>query len=127
MQKLVIDETGGATGIRDSNLLDSALNTAFQTFDAKELFPTIQEKGARLGFNLVSNHAFVDGNKRIGLLIILTFLEINGVKLSFIDDELVEIGLSLANGSMDSEVLLNWIIKHQEKKTQKEKILIKKM
>lgn len=115
LQKLVIDETGGTTGIRDSNLLDSALNTAFQTFNGKDQSPTIQEKGASLGYNLISNHAFIDGNKRIGLLIMLTFLEINDVKLSFTDDELVEIGLSLANGSMDSESLLNWIINHQEK------------
>lgn len=84
LQKLFIDETGGTTGIRYSNLFDSALNAAFQTFDGKDPSPTIQEKGARLGFNLISNHAFIDGNKRIGLLIMLTFLEINGIKLSFI-------------------------------------------
>ena len=113
LQKLVIDLTGGTTGIRDIALLDSALNSAFQCFDNKELYPTIEEKSARLGFNLVSNHAFVDGNKRIGLLVMLTFLEINGIKLSFTDDELVEIGLSLASGKMNYENLIDWIIKYQ--------------
>lgn len=61
--------SGGTSGIRDSALLDSALNTAYQTFEGNELYPTIEEKGARLGFNLVSNHAFIDGNKRIGCLL----------------------------------------------------------
>lgn len=113
LHKLVIDMTGGTAGVRDIALLDSALNSAFQCFDNKEFYPSIEEKGARLGFNLVSNHAFVDGNKRIGLLVMLTFLEINGVKLSFTDNELVEIGLSLASGKMSYENLLDWIIKYQ--------------
>lgn len=113
LQKLVIDMTGGTSGIRDTALLDSALNTAYQTFQGKELYSSIEEKGARLGFNLVSNHAFVDGNKRIGLLIMLTFLEINGTKLSFTDDELVQIGLSLASGTMTYENLLDFVLKHK--------------
>ena len=113
LQKLVIDISGGTSGIRDSTLLDSALNTAFQTFQGKELYSSIEEKSARLGFNLVSNHAFVDGNKRIGLLVMLTFLEINGIKLFFTDDELVQIGLSLANGKMTYENLLDFVLKHK--------------
>ena len=113
LQKLVIDMTGGTSGIRNFALLDSALNTAFQTFQGKELYSSIEEKGARLGFNLVSNHAFVDGNKRIGLLAMLTFLEINGTKLSFTDDELVQIGLSLASGTMTYENLLDFVLKHK--------------
>ena len=114
LQKLVIDMTGGTAWIRDNTLLDYALNSAFQCFDNKELYPSIEEKGARLGFNLVSNHAFVDGNKRIGLLVMLTFLEINGIKLSFTDDELVKIGLALANGKMKYENILNWIKDHKK-------------
>ena len=114
LQKLVIELTGGTAGIRDNTLLDAALNSAFQCFDNKELYPSIEEKGARLGFNLVSNHAFVDGNKRIGLLVMLTFLEINGIKLSFTDDELIKIGLALANGKMKYENILNWIKDHKK-------------
>ena len=114
LQKLVIDMTGGTSGVRDSALLDSALNTAYQTFEGNELYPTIEEKGARLGFNLVSNHAFVDGNKRIGLLVMLTFLEINGINLKFTDDELVKIGLSLASGQMTYENLFDWIKTHEK-------------
>ena len=73
-----------------------------------------QTKGARLGFNLVQNHAFVDGNKRIGLLVMLTFLEINGINLKLTDDELVKIGLSLASGQMTYEDLVNWIKTHEK-------------
>lgn len=114
LHKLLTDFTGGSNEIRDYPLLDSALNTAFQTFEGKELYPSLEEKGARLGFNLVSNHAFVDGNKRIGLLVMLTFLEINGINLKFTDDELVKIGLSLASGQMTYENLFDWIKTHKK-------------
>ena len=82
LHQLIIESTGGSYEIRDIKLLDSALSSAFQTFDNKELFPTKEEKGAKLGYSLISNHAFVDGNKRIGLLVMLSFLEINGVHLA---------------------------------------------
>ena len=114
LHKLLTDFTGGSNEIRDYSLLDSALNTAFQTFEGKELYPSLEEKGARLGFNLVSNHAFVDGNKRIGLLVMLTFLEINGINLKFTDDELVKIGLSLASGQLTYENLIDWIKTHEK-------------
>ena len=114
LHKLLTDFTGGSNEIRDYSLLDSALNTAFQTFEGKELYPSLEEKGARLGFNLVSNHAFVDGNKRIGLLVMLTFLEINGINLKFTDDELVKIELSLVSGQMTYENLFDWIKTHEK-------------
>ena len=77
LYKLMIEETGGSFGIRDENLLNSALNGIFQTFDGKDLYPTKEEKGAMLGYTLISNHAFVDGNKCIGVYVMLTFLEVN--------------------------------------------------
>ena len=67
LHELMAQETGGSIGVRDEALLESALEGAFATFDGQELYPTKEEKAARLGFTLVSNHAFVDGNKRIGL------------------------------------------------------------
>ena len=113
LHQLLIESTGGTAGVKDFELLDMATNSVYQTFDNKELYPTTEEKGARLGFSLISNHAFIDGNKRIGLLVMLTFLEINGVQLKYTDEELVEIGLSLANGTMSFENLLDWILKHK--------------
>ena len=114
LQQLVIESSGGSAGIRDFGLLDSAIESAYQTFAGVELYPTKEEKGARLGFNLVSNHAFVDGNKRIGLLVMLSFLAINGINLKYTDDELVFIGLSLADGKMTYEELLSWVKSHKQ-------------
>ena len=113
LQQLVIESSGGSAGVRDFGLLDSAIESAYQTFGGVELYPTKEEKGARLGYNLVSNHAFVDGNKRIGLLVMLSFLAINGINLKYTDDELIEIGLSLADGKMKYDELLNWIKSHE--------------
>lgn len=95
LHDLVAIESGGSVGVRDNGLLDSALEGAFQTFGGKKLYPEKEEKGAWLGYSLVSNHPFVDGNKRIGLLVMLTFLELNMVLLDFTDDELISLGLAL--------------------------------
>jgi len=102
-------ETGGSVGLRDEGLLESALESAFATFERKELYPTKEEKAARIGASLVSNHAFLDGNKRIGMYVMLTFLEVNGIRLQCTDEEIVRTGLSLADGSMDYDKLLAWI------------------
>ena len=115
LHQLVIESTGGSYEIRDIKLLDSALSSAFQTFDNKELFPTKEEKGAKLGYSLVSNHAFVDGNKRIGLLVMLSFLEINGVHLKYTDEELIDLGIGLASDKITYEKLLEWVNKHKIK------------
>ena len=112
--EMLIQKAGGSSGVMNESLMDSAIDNIWQIFDGVELYPTLEEKGARLGFNLVSNHAFVDGNKRIGLLVMLTFLEINGINLKFTDDELVKIGLSLASGQMTYENLFDWIKTHEK-------------
>ena len=111
--KLMVEATGGSFGIRDENLLNSALNGIFQTFDGKELYPTKEEKGAMLGYSLISDHAFVDGNKRIGIYVMLTFLEVNGIRLACTDNELIEIGLGIAAGKIRYEELLDWILNHE--------------
>lgn len=113
LHQLMAEETGGAVGIRDEGLLDSALESVFQTFDGKELYPSKEEKGARLGFTLISNHAFLDGNKRIGMYVMLTFLEVNGIHLSCKDEEIVEMGMGVASGAVDYESLLDWVIVHR--------------
>ena len=79
LHKLMAEATGGSVGLRDEGLLDAALESAFSGFGDQEFYPTKEEKGARLGFELISNHAFVDGNKRIGMYIMLSFLEMNGI------------------------------------------------
>ncbi len=113
LQQLIIKSSGGTAGVRDFNLLNSAIENAYQTFDGVDLYPTKEEKGARLGYGLVSNHAFVDGNKRIGLLVMLSFFAMNGINLKYTDEELVEIGLTLADGKMSYEQLLDWVNTHK--------------
>ena len=113
LHKLIAEETGGSIGVRDEGLLESALESAFSGFGGQEFYPTKEEKGARLGFTLISNHAFVDGNKRIGVYIMLTFLEVNGIRLECTDEELVHVGLSVADGSMKYEELLQWVRDHE--------------
>ena len=113
LHQLIAEETGGAVGLRDEALLESALENAFAGFGDEEFYPTKEEKGARLGYTLVSNHAFVDGNKRIGMYIMLTFLEVNGVRIDCTNEELVEVGLSVAAGTMEYEELRDWVIEHK--------------
>ena len=113
LHRILIEQTGGEDGVRDMGLLESALAACDATFDGKELFPRKEEKAARLCAGLVSNHAFVDGNKRIGVYVMLTFLEVNGIRLNATDEELVGIGLSLAKSEMKYEELLNWILQHK--------------
>lgn len=115
LHKLVIESSGGANGVRDFNLLDSALESVFQTFNGEEFYPTKEEKGARMGFNLITNHPFIDGNKRTGVLVMLSFLALNGVKIETNDDDLIELGLSVASSKMKYKDVLNWIKLHKEK------------
>ncbi len=113
LHQLISEETGGSIGVRDEGLLESALEGAFATFDGQDLYPSKEEKGARLGYTLISNHAFVDGNKRIGMYVMLTFLEVNGIRLEATNEEVAETGLALAAGTMDYKELLTWVTDHR--------------
>lgn len=112
LHSLCISQTGGSDGIRDRGLLESAVNAPMQSFDGKDLYPTIQAKSAQLCFSLISNHPFVDGNKRIGVLSMLTVLELNGITVDVSDDELITLGLSVAQGKISSDAITEWIIKN---------------
>ena len=109
LHQLITQETGGDPGLRDVGLLDSALESAYATFDGVDLYPSKAEKAARIGFALISNHAFVDGNIRIGMYIMLTFLEVNGLKARPTNAEVVRVGLAVAAGEMKYEGLLAWV------------------
>ena len=113
LHKLIALETGGSVGVRDEALLDSALESVLAGFGDQEFYPTKEEKGARLGYTLISNHAFVDGNKRIGMYVMLTFLEVNGIHVECTNKEVVEVGLSVASGAMGYDALLQWVRSHK--------------
>ena len=111
---MMAEATGGSVGLRDEGLLDSALESAFATFDGIELYPTTEEKAARLAFSLVSNHAFVDGNKRVGVFVMLCFLELNGIRINAESEDVIRLGLGVADGSMKYEEILSWIRERTE-------------
>lgn len=109
LYKKIVEATGGSFGIRSESLLESAINAPYQTYDNLDLFPSVIEKGARLGYGLVANHPFIDGNKRIGVYIMLIFFEVNSIDLDFTNEEVVNIGLGLASGEIKYEDLLTII------------------
>ena len=109
----LIEAFGGSDGVRDEGLLESALATPFQTFDGEPVYPSVQSKAAQLGFGLIRNHPFVDGNKRIGAHVMLVFLELNGIELHYNKQELIDIILSVASGETDRQGLLQWILEHE--------------
>ena len=113
LHEQIIKETGGEIGLRDESLLESALMSPFQSFNDKDLFPSIQAKAARLGYGIIKNHPFVDGNKRMGTHLMLLFLYFNNVELSYTQEELSEIVLMIASSEKTYENLLDWIIEHQ--------------
>ena len=114
LHSMLVAQSGGADGLRDEGLLESAINTPLQTFGGQELYPTVLEKAARLGYGLIHNHPFLDGNKRIGTHAMLVFLDINNITVSYEDDDLIAAILRVASGDMDDSELLEWLKTHIE-------------
>ena len=109
---LVITSTGGDSGVRDRGLVESAYYSAFQRFSGVDLFETLEEKASRIGFGLAKKHGFVDGNKRVGCLVLLSFLEMNGITLQCSSEELADMFYSIASGESSYEDLLNFVKRH---------------
>lgn len=110
----LIKATGGTDGLRDEGLLDSAINIPFQGFGDTDTFPSLQQKAARLGYGLIQNHAFVDGNRRIGAHAMLVFLALNGIELEYEQSELSDMILSVASDKLKFEDMVKWIVEHQK-------------
>jgi len=108
----LIRTIGGSSGIRDENLLDMSVNAPFQTFDGVDLYPTLIDKAAHLTYSLIKNHPFLDGNKRIGVTVMIIFLKANGIEITCTNEELAALGLGLANSSIAKAELVEWIISH---------------
>jgi len=112
----LINEIGGAHGIRDEKLLDMSVNLPFQTFDGNDLYPTLIDKAAHLVFSLIKNHPFLDGNKRIGVTAMIVFLKSNGLEINCTNEELADFGIGLADGSYNENYAKEWIQKHLGKR-----------
>jgi death-on-curing protein len=109
LHRRVLLQTGGAQGIRDISLLESAIAQPKATFDGADLHPTLADKAAALGFALVANHAFVDGNKRIGHAAMEVFLSLNGYEFQAAVDEQERLMLDVAAGVTDRAALTLWV------------------
>lgn len=114
LHQALIETSGGSFGIRDEGMLNSAIKTPLQTFDKSELFPSLLDKATRLAFGLIKNHPFIDGNKRIGTHAMLIFLALNGITLSYNDEDLIDIILKVASNQANESDLYQWIENHQE-------------
>ena len=112
MHSELIAQSGGLDGVRDTNMLDASINSPFHTFDGQYLYPTLQAMAAHLAFSLIKNHPFLDGNKRIGILSMLVFLDINDLPVNCTDNDLITLGLGLADSSIAESELIDWIISH---------------
>jgi death-on-curing protein len=115
LYRRAMQRTGGAVGIRDLNLLESSLAQPRMTFGRRELYPTLIDKASALGFSLIQNHPFLDGNKRIGHAAMETFLVLNGFEIEASVDEQEELVLKIASGKMNREGLAAWLQGHLKK------------
>ena len=106
---LVVRQSGGIDGVRDPGSLESAIAQPQMTFDGRDLYPSLPAKAAALGFSLIRNHPFIDGNKRIGHLAMEMFLILNGHELDAGVDEQERIILGLAAGELSREELVEWV------------------
>lgn len=113
MHEQLLAQTGGMPGVRDEGLLQSALEAPFQSFGGDDIYPSIQQKAARLGYGLIKNHPFLDGNKRIGTHVMLVFLCLNAIELDYTQKELEDVILSVAASEAGSDDLLRWLLQHE--------------
>jgi death-on-curing protein len=114
IHRRLVNQTGGMEGVRDMILLDSAVMSPFQTFEGADLYPDLHAKAAQMGYQLINNHPFFDGNKRTGIHIMFLFLLINGEKIAAADKEKIELGLNIAEGKINPPEISLWLDIHTE-------------
>ena len=106
---------GGSAGVRDIGLLDSAVKSPAASFGGEFLLNGIFEMAATYLFHLVKNHAFIDGNKRVGTAAALTFLQLNGISIREHEPALSELVLGVAKGDVDRAGVVAYLESHAEK------------
>lgn len=112
LHEAIYERYGGSCGVLNEGMLDSALQAPFQTFGGEELFPDTKDKILRLAYGLIKNHSFRDGNKRIGALVLLVLLELNGWHVNATNEEFADIILGIAASEKDDEDLKQWVESH---------------
>ena len=112
LHEAIYKRYGGDVGVLNDGMLNSALQAPFQTFGGEELYPETKDKIIRLAYGLIKNHSFRDGNKRIGALVLLVLLEINGYHVNASNEEFTDIIMGIAASEKDDEDLKKWVEKH---------------
>ena len=112
LHEAIFERYGGALGVLNEGMLDSALQAPFQTFGGEELLPETKDKIIRLAYGLIKNHSFRDGNKRIGALVLLTLLELNGYHVKATNMEFADIIMGIAASEKDDKDLSDWVDNH---------------
>ena len=112
LHEAIYERYGGSCGVLNEGMLDSALQAPFQTFGGEELFPDTKDKILRLAYGLIKNHSFRDGNKRIGALVLLVLLELNGWHVNATNEEFADIIMGIAASKKDDEDLKQWVDSH---------------
>ena len=112
----LIEKTGGTDGLKDNNLFESAIASMYAGYENYEHYKTVEEKSARLCYSLIANHAFIDGNKRIGILAMLVTLKLNHIELKYTQNELVTLGLGVADATLGYDEIYEWVISHKVEK-----------
>ena len=115
LHRRVVDQSGGASGLRDMGRLESAIAQPRMSFGGSDLYPTLIEKAAVLCFALIRNHPFVDGNKRSGHAAMEVFLVLNGHEIKAKVDEQETIVLGVASGQVSRQELTEWLTDHVQK------------
>ena len=115
--EVIMEKSGGLAGVRDMGVLSSCIAQPRMAFDNIELYPTVFEKAAALGFSLISNHPFIDGNKRIGHAAMETFLVLNGYEIIADVDEQERLILAVASGEKSRKELSDWVHKYAVRKS----------
>ena len=112
IHEILIERFGGSPGIKNNDLLDSALNRPFQTFDGKDLYPTIIDKASALLESILINHPFTDGNKRIGYVVMRLYLMSNGLDINATEEEKYKFVISVASGMLKFKGINEWLAKN---------------
>jgi death-on-curing protein len=112
LHNAIYERYGGALGVLNEGMLDSAVQAPFQTFGGEELLPDTKDKIIRLAYGLIKNHSFRDGNKRIGALVLLTLLELNGYHVNATNEDFIDIIMGIAASEKDDTDLKNWVDEH---------------
>lgn len=113
INELTIKKHGGSAGIKNLSLIESSLNCGIATFDGKDLYPTLEDKISMISYSFIKNHGFNDGNKRVGCIVLLTLCYKNNIIIKPSQQDLINLGLGIASGTLDKNDIKNFILKNK--------------